>query len=274
LTTRLALLCAAFILGTNSWAYDPNEINVTGFDKPAELQNVGVTEHLGAQLDTSLQFTDDKGVSAPLSRFFEKGKPVVMAIVYYSCPGLCNFHLNGLTDAMKAMKWTLGNQFELVAVSMNHRENAELAAHKKATYVKAYGRPESADGWHFLVGSEANVKKLADEFGFKFNWLPDKQQYAHASVTYVVTPEGKISRYLQGIQPDPTTLKLSLLEASNGKIGNIIDHAMMFCFQFDPHKNKYTLYAWNLMRIGAILMVLLLAVLLIPLWRREQRKER
>lgn len=270
MTTCLTLLCAAFISG-NSWAYNPNEKLVTGHELPAELQNVGVEEHLGAQLDTSLTFTDDHGKTAPLASFLRSEKPTLLAIVYYECPSLCNFHLNGLTDAMKTLKWSAGDEFNVVAVSMNHKETPELAAGKKASYVKAYGRPETADGWHFLVGSEAHVKALADQLGFKFKWLEERQQYAHASVTYVVTPDGKISRYLHGIQPDPTTLKLSLLEASNGKIGNVIEQAIMFCFQFNPSKNKYTLYAWNLMRIGAILMVLLLAVFLIPVLKREFR---
>lgn len=264
------LLCAAII---SAWGYDPTGVTVTGHETPKEYQDVGVDEHLGATLDTGLEFTDDKETTGPLSRFFSNGKPVLMAMVYYDCPSLCNYHLNGLTDAMKQLKWTAGHEFEVVAVSMNHRETPELAAKKKHNYLKAYGR-DADSGWHFLVGSEANVKKLADELGFKFKWVEAQQQYAHASVTYVVTPEAKISRYLHGIQPDPMTLKLSLMEASNGRIGNVIEQVISFCFMFDPHKSKYTLYAWNLMRIGAIVMVLLLAVLLIPMWWRDQRRTR
>jgi protein SCO1/2 len=173
---------------------------------------------------------------------------------------------------MKLMKWSPGQEFEMVIVSMDHTENAELAAAKKQNYLKAYGRPQSADGWHFLTGSKENVKALADQLGFKFNWLPDKKQFAHAAVAYVVTPQGKISRYLHGIQPELNTLKLSLLEASNGTIGTAFEQAMMFCFKFDPTKNKYTLAAWNVMRIGAIFMVLMLAVFLLPVWWREQRR--
>lgn len=271
MTTLVWLFSAALISG---WAtYDPNNVTVTGHETPVEYQNVGVEEHLGAQLDTSLEFTDDKGVTGPLKRFFTGHRPVLMAMVYYDCPSLCNYHLNGLTDAMKKLKWTAGQEFEVVAVSMNHHETAELAAKKKHNYLNAYGRDTDL-GWHFLVGSEANVKKLADELGFKFKWVEAQQQYSHASVTYVVTPEGKLSRYLHGIQPDATTLKLSLMEASSGRIGNVIEQALSLCFAFDPHKGKYTLYAWNLMRIGAIVMVLLLAVLLIPMWWRDQRRTR
>lgn len=265
-----------WFLALNFWlaahAYNPNEVLVTGHEKPAELQDVGVDEHLGQALDLSLPFTDEDGKQVPLGSFFHKGRPVLMAMVYYTCPSLCNYHLNGLTDTMKTLKWTSGNQFDVVAVSMNHEETPDLAKAKKANYLKAYGRPEGDKGWHFLVGSKDNVKKLADELGFKFHWMKEKKQFAHAAVSYVVTPDGKISRYLMGIQPDPGTLKLSLLEASNGKIGNFIEQTLLFCFKFDPKKNKYTLYAWNLMRVGALLMVLLLGVFLLPIWWREQRR--
>lgn len=264
----LAALAAFFSI--HAWGYDPNEVTLTGHDLPKELQTVGVDEHLGAQIDKNLVFTDDKGVTGPIGRFFTGHKPVLMAMVYYNCPSLCSFHLNGVTDTLKQLKWTAGKEFEIVAVSMAHTETHDLAAKKKESYIGAYGRVESADGWHFLVGSKENVAALANQLGFRFQWLEDKKEFAHAAVAYVITPEGKISRYLHGIQPEVNTLKLSLLEASNGKIGSMIEQVLMFCFQFDPKKNKYTLYAWNLMRIGAILMVLLLAVLLVPMWWREQ----
>ncbi|MGZ6480367.1 MAG: SCO family protein [Bdellovibrionales bacterium] len=250
------------------WAYD-TKVLVTGHELPKELQGVGVDEHLGANIDLDMQFTDESGKQVPLSTYFHSPQPVLMAMVYYTCPSLCNYHLNGLTEAMKTLKWSTGQDFELVAVSMNHTETPDVAGKKKHNYLELYNRHTGDAGWHFLVGNEANVKKLAAQLGFKFYWMEDKKQFAHASVAYVVTPTGKISRYLHGIQIEPNTLKLSLLEASNGKIGNMLEQAVMFCFQFDPVKNKYTLYAWNIMRIGGILMVLLLALFLLPIWWRE-----
>ena len=269
----LALLAAVIIWTGSAWAYDPTDIVVTGHELPQEIVGVGVDEHLGAQLDLSLPFTDDKGETGPLSRFFSNGKPALMAIVYYSCPSLCNYHLNGLTETMKKIQLVAGRDFNLIAVSMLSTEKPELAATKKHNYLKAYGHEEAADGWHFLVGTKENIASLATQFGFRFKWLEDKQQFSHASVAYVVTPTGKISRYLHGIQPEPQTLRLSLIEAGEGRIGSVVEQAMMFCFQFNPAKGKYTLYAWNLVRIGAIVMVLLLAVLLIPLWWRDNRAE-
>ena len=263
----LTVLVASF-LSLNAWAYDP-KVEVTGHDLPPELVSVGVDEHLGAALDLDLYFQNEMGETVPLRSFMHKGRPVLMAMVYYNCPSLCNYHLNGLVDTMKQLKWSPGQEFEVVEVSMNHRETPDLAAKKKHNYMAAYGRVGTENGFHFLVGDQANVQTLAQQLGFRFQWLEDKQQYAHAAVAYVITPEGKISRYLHGIQPEVDTLKMSLLEASNGRIGSIIEQVLMFCFQFDPQKNKYTLYAWNIMRVGAILMVLLLAVLLLPALRKE-----
>lgn len=255
-------------------AYDPSQPLVTGHELPADLEGVGVDEHLGEELDLSLPFVSDTGEEVTLGQYFQSHKPVLMAMVYYTCPSLCNHHLNALNDTMKKLEWTAGDQFEIVAVSMNHREGPDVAAAKKKTYIEAYGRPESADGWHFLTGTEENVKKLADQLGFKFRWIPDQEQYAHAAVAYVVTPGGKLSRYLYGLSVDDETLKLSLLEASDGKIGSVIDQILLFCLQFDPAKNKYTLYAWNVMRLGGGMTVLVLALLLVPIWLREKKKTR
>lgn len=263
------ILAITLLTAAPTWAYDTKAV-VTGHELPAELNAVGVDEHLGDKLDLTLPFTNEKGETLPLSTYFHQGRPVLMAMVYYSCPSLCNFHLNGLTETMKQLKWAAGREYDVVAVSMNHRETPDLAEKKKKNYLAAYGRVGTENGWHFLVGNEDNVKKLAGQLGFRFKWMEDKGQYAHAAVAYVITPEGKISRYLHGIQPEVQTLKMSLLEASNGRIGSLVEQVLMFCFQFDPQKNKYTLYAWNIMRVGAAFMVLMLAILLVPVWRREQ----
>ncbi len=258
---------------TNRPAYDPKNPLVTGHEVPKDLEELGVDENLGGQLDLSLPFVSDTGDAVTLGQYFNGTKPVLMAMVYYTCPSLCNHHLNALNDAMKQLEWSAGDQFDVVAISMNHREGPEVAAAKKQSYIKDYGRPESAKGWHFLTGTEENVAKIADQFGFKFRWIEDQEQYAHAAVAYVTTPGGQISRYLYGLGVEPGTLRMSLLEASNGKIGSVMDQILMFCLQFDPAKNKYTLYAWNLMRLGGGLILLVLAVLLVPMWLREKKSQ-
>lgn len=272
---RFAPALLAAFLGLNASAYDPKEVKVDAHQLPAELVSVGVDENLGGQLDLSLPFTNEKGETVPLSTYFRSGeKPVLMAMVYYNCPSLCSLHLNGLTGLMKQLKWSTGQDYDLVAVSMDARETPDLAVKKKENYLAEYARPGAEGGWHFLVGSTTSVNALAKQLGFRFKYLEDKGEFAHAAVAYVVTPEGKISRYLHGVQPDIGTLKMSLLEASSGKIGNMVEQVLMFCLKFDPTKGKYTLYAWNIMQIGALATVLLLAVLLLPVWLREQSNSR
>lgn len=268
----MCLLCASLFQVLPASAYNPAETNVTGHETPAELKGVGVTEKLGGKIDRSLKFTAETGEEVSLSKFFHS-KPVLLSIVYFECPSLCNYHLNGVTAALKDVNLTPGEDFEIVAVSMNHKEGAELAADKKESYVEEYGRPESKDGWHFLTGTEENIRKLADQVGFGFAWNEAQQQYAHAAAAYVLTPEGEISRYLYGIEFKPQTIRLSLLEAGQGKIGNIVDQIVLYCFQFNPAKNKYTLYAWNIMRLGGVFITLGLAIFLVPAWLRERRRE-
>lgn len=261
------IVCFMGAAGTAN-AYDPNKTEVTGHELPKEFEGVGVEEHLGQQLDMSLPFFDDNGEKVTLGHFFNTGKPVLLAMVYYTCPSLCNLHLNGLTETLRDLKWTAGQDFDIVAVSMHPEERADVAAPKKENYVKAYGRVQSVNGWHFLTGENSSIQALAKQLGFKFKWVEEQQQFSHTSVAYAVTPGGQISRYLYGIKPDVQTVKLSLLEASKGKIGSFVEQVLLYCFHFDPKKNKYTIYAWNIMRMGAILTLLILSIILIPVWFR------
>lgn len=264
------MVCFIGAASTSAFAYDPEKAEVTGHELPKEFKDVGVDEHLGQQLDMSLPFYDDNGEKVTLGKYFTSGKPVLMAMVYYSCPSLCNFHMNGLTEVFKGLKWTIGQDFDVVFVSMHSKERADLAAPKKESHIQEYGRPQSVNGWHLLTGEEASIQALAKQLGFKFKWVAEQEQFSHVSVAYAVTPGGQISRYLYGIKPDLQTMKLSLLEASEGKIGTFLEQVLLYCFHFNPKKNKYTLYAWNIMRIGAILTLLILAIILIPVWFREK----
>lgn len=197
----------------------------------------------------------------------------MLAIIYYSCPNLCNFQLNGTVEALKKMKGEAGKDYELIAVSMDSSEKPTVAAAKKESYMTALGQAGAEKGWHFLVGSEANIRALTDQVGFAFKWNEDLKQFAHSAATMIVTPEGVISRYFHGISYDAETLRMSLVEASNGKIGNFVEQLALYCFQFNPAKNRYTLYAYNIMRIGAGLTVLVMALILVPLWFRERQRK-
>lgn len=256
------------------FAYNPSEKGQLAHETPKQLQDIGIDERLGGQLNLSLPFMSDDGKPVTLSSYFHSDRPVLLTMVYYECPSLCNFHLNGVTDALKQMEWTAGKEFEVVAVSMDHRETPEMASKKKASYLKEYGRLDATEGWHFLTGTEEHVGALAQQIGFKFKWDEETQQYAHASAAVLVTPEGKISRYLYGVEFAPKTLRFGLLEASNGKIGGIVDQLVLFCFQFDPNKNKYTIYAYNIMRLGGALAVVILALFFVPIWLKERRKQK
>jgi protein SCO1/2 len=223
---------------------------------PIELKEVGIEEHLGQKLPLDLEFKDEQGNSVALSKYFDGQHPVILALVYYSCPNLCNFLLNGLTATFKKMTWNVGDQFQLVAVSIDPNEKPDLAVKKMHAYVESYGRPQTEKGWHFLTGAEEQIKKLAGEVGFKYKYDTDQKQYAHAAAIYVLTPDGKLSRYLYGIDFNPRDLRLALLEATQGKIGSIVDQFLLFCYHYDPKGRKYALMATNLMKgAGAMTVV-------------------
>lgn len=231
---------------------------------PQELRGIKIDEKLGDSIDLNLAFTDEKENKIKLKKYFEK-KPVLLTIVYYLCPNLCQLHLNGLLEAVSQLKMT--KDFEFVALSMDDSEKPPLALAKKNTYIKHF--KSSGKNWHFLTGAKENIKKLSDQVGFKFRWNEKEKQFAHLPVAYILTPEGKISRYLYGVEMSPKTIKLSLVEASQGRIGGMIERILLFCFQFDPRKNTYTLYAYNLMRIAGLLTVILLLAFLIPVWMKR-----
>ena len=218
---------------------------------PYELKNVGITEHLGNAIDLNLTFKDESGATVPLKTFFDGKKPVIMTLAYYGCPNLCGLLLNGVTNTFKELTWMPGQEFQYVNVSIDPTETSELAAAKKESILKEYGRPGTDAGWHFLTGSEANIKALAQQIGFAYYYDKDEKQYAHGSALYALTPDGKLSRYLFGVTFEPRDMRLALLESSNGKIGNIVDHVLLYCYRYDPKSRKYSLFATRLMKTGA-----------------------
>jgi protein SCO1/2 len=272
---RTFILIFSSMLMASAFAYDPADKsqrgqNLLAHETPKELEGIKLEDTLGKQIDKNLMFTNEQGSEIALGSLMAEDKPILLAMVYYTCPSLCNFHLNGLVSAFKGMDITAGKDFRVIAVSMNHRETAEIATKKKENYLKEYGRRDAKD-WHFLVGSEANVAALAKQIGFHFSYNEQSEQYAHASITYLLTPNGTIARTISGIEFHPQTLRMGIIEASQGQIGSFVDQVLMFCFQFDPTLNKYTIYAWNIMKIGATLTVLVLLVLLVPHWLRDKK---
>lgn len=239
---------------------------------PPELEGIGVEEKLGSQVNLELEFTAENGYQVPLRQFFRSGKPVVLNLVYYRCPMLCSLVLNAQTKVMRDLAWTAGEQFEVVTISIDPQERFNLAVAKKKWYLEQYERPQAASGWHFLTDYQGNAKRLADQIGFNYRWDARTEQWAHAAAIMVLTPEGKVSRYLYGLQYKPRDMRLALAEASEGKLGTVGDKLLLFCFHYDPVSRSYVPFAQNLMRAGGALTVLVMGVILSILWRRERRR--
>ncbi len=240
-------------------------------DVPNELQGVGITEHLnGAVSIQNLTFKDETGKNVHLADYFHKGHPVLLTLVYYECPNLCNYLLNGLVKSLQKLDWTPGKQFDIVTVSFNPKEGPELAARKKAAYIASYGNPAAAAGWHFLTGQEDQISQLAKEVGFGYRYDSQEKQFAHTTLVTILTPEGKISRYLYGIDFPKQDLRLALLEASNGKIGTIVDRVLLFCYHFDPKTGKYSVVISRVMTAACTGTVVIFGGYLVAFWRRQR----
>ncbi len=237
---------------------------------PPQLEGIGIEERLGRQIDLDLQFTDERGYPVPLRSFFHKDKPVLLNLVYYACPMLCNLVLNGQTQVLREIPWTPGEEFEIVTVSIDPSESFDLAVRKKQMYLESYGK--RAPGWHFLTDYKGNVKKLAGQVGFQYRWDERSQQFAHAAAITFLTPEGKVSRYLYGIRFKARDVRLALTEASESKLGITIDKVLLFCFHYDPAARSYVLFARNVMRGGGILTILIFGAILFGLWRGERNR--
>lgn len=241
---------------------------------PKELEGVGITEHLDAKLPLDAEFRDEEGRPVRLGAFFQGRRPVILTLNYYRCPMLCTLQLNGLVDALRAMPWLPGREFEIVTISFDPLETPTLARFKKQNYIKEYGRAEAVAGWHFLTGREDNIRRVTETVGFTYRYDKDTEQYVHAAALFVCTPDGRLSQYLYGVKYDPRTLRLSLLEASEGRTGSTFDQILMFCFHYDATQGRYDWHATNLMRAGGLLTLIVMGSVLGVFWRREARRRR
>lgn len=238
---------------------------------PAAFQKVGIDQRLNAQVPLETILQDEDGNKVRLGQYFT-GKPVVLALVYYACPMLCNMTLNGLNDAMEKMTLNLGSDYQVLTVSFDERETPPLAKTKKANYVKKYDRPGAVEGWHFLTGNAVAVRKVAESVGFHYAWDSMTNQFAHATGIMVLTPDGKVSKYFYGIKYDERDLRLGLVDASNKKIGTAVDKILLFCYHYDPATGKYGPVVMNIVRLGAGATVLTLGMFVFVWLRRDQRR--
>lgn len=234
------------------------------------IREVGFDQNLNAQLPLDAKFRDEAGNTVELRQYFGK-RPVVLALVYYDCPMLCTLILNGLTSSLKVVNLDAGTDFDVVAVSFDPRETAELALAKKAEYVKEYGRSGSERGWHFLTGDAEPIRRLTQAVGFKYFWDEESKQFAHASGVMVATPGGKLSKYFYGIEYAPRDVKLGLVEASEGRVGSPVDRMLLYCYHYDPVTGRYSLAVMNLIRLLGVGTVAAIALFIVMMLRRERR---
>lgn len=242
---------------------------------PTQLQDAGIKDtQLGSKVSIDeLKFRNEAGQTVALSEYFKKGRPVVLNLVYFDCPNLCNLLLNGFLDTLKTMSWTPGREFEVLTISIEPKEGAELAAAKKKAHIEALGKPDAAQGWHFLTGTQENITRLTQEVGFGYKWDPVEKQWAHGAGLFLLSPEGKLSRILYGIAWGERELKLALLEASQGKVGTILDRVIMFCYSYNPHTRKYSLIVVRVMQVAAIATTLMLGSFIALSVRRQRKGE-
>jgi protein SCO1/2 len=237
---------------------------------PPMLREIGIDQKLNARLPLELAFRDESGQLVPLQQYFG-AKPVILAFVYYECPMLCTQVLNGLLESLKTLSFDAGKQFNVITVSFDPGETSALAAAKKNIYLKQYGRAGAEQGWHFLTGDTASIRQLTQAAGFRYKYDPVTDQFAHASGIMVITPAGKMARYFFGIEYAGRDLRLALVEASENKIGSLVDQVLLYCFHYDPSIGKYGLVIMNVLRLAGIATVVALATFMIVMFRRDRR---
>src|SRR5579871_581362 len=246
----------------------------TANQTPQLLSKIGITQNLNTQLPLGLMFTDDEGKQVALANYFGK-RPAILALVYYECPMLCSEELNGLTGALQMVNYTPGKDFDVIVASIDPTEGPELAAQKKRGYLKRYGRPETADGWHFLTGTQPNIDALTKAVGFRYVKLPGPDgkltQFAHASSIQIVTPQGKLSQYYLGVEYSPKDILLGLTEASGNKIGSPVVNILTYCYHYDPSSNKHTVYVARVVQLGGMVTVAGLGGFIVLMFRKDMK---
>lgn len=263
---------AAFV---SAWLASPLGAEPTFADeKVKELEGVGITEYLDALIPLDLPFVDANGNDVLLSDYFDGEKPIILTLNYYRCPMLCSLILNGLTTGMSEMEWSLGQEFDVITVSINPDEGPALALTNKNGYVGHYDREGADNGWHFLTGKQENITALADALGFGYVIDDKTGEFLHTATIMFITPDGRISKYMNDTQFARQDLRFALIEASEGRIGSALDMLLLFnCFQYDPERNSYTPNAWKLMRTaGALMLVTLIGGLAVLAWTTPGRQ--
>jgi protein SCO1 len=239
---------------------------------PKDMVGVGIDQKVGDQVPLDLEFTNEMGTKVKLRDIFTGERPVLLSLNYSSCPMLCRLQLNSLVQTLRELEFTTGKEFDVLSVSIDPRETPGQAQITKRNYVEQYGREGAAGGWKFLVGKDENIRALADAVGFRYNFVPDTGEYAHSAALMVMTPSGVTARYINGVAYDAPTLRLSLVEAGEGRVGTVLDLFFLSCYDYDHTKGRYAPQARNIMRLGAGTTVVVLGLTLFPYWLRRRRR--
>jgi len=252
----------------------PSEVMERTDPTPKQLQGIDVREQLGRELPKSLAFQDENGKDVTLGEMFDGEHPVVLTLNYSDCPMLCSLQLTGLVKGLAEVEWAINEDYRIVTVSLAPHEALEKRQRTANRYLTQYRRPEARGGWRFLSGSDANVRAFAEAIGFSYRYDEKRKEYAHPAAIALAAPDGRVVRYLYGIEYDPKTLRLGLVEASEGRIGSTLDRLILYCFHYDSSEGRYAPVARKVMRLGGGLSVLLLAATVTVLLRTEARKKR
>jgi len=259
---------AASVLSVPAWGQGLTQgpLSPPANVRPPGLKNVGIEQNLNEQIPPSLTFRDETGKAVTLGDYFGK-RPMILNLVYYQCPMLCGEVLNGLESALRVLKFDVGKEFDVLTVSFDPKETAQMAAVKKAEYLKRYGRPGASEGWHFLTGPAASIDALTKAAGFQYQYDPKSGQFAHATAIMILTPEGKIAQYYYGVEYPPKDLRLGLIQASENKIGTVVDQVLLYCYHYDPDTGKYGAIISRVLQLAAGATVLILGTFLIVMFR-------
>lgn len=255
---------------------------------PPGLENVGVDEHLDRRIPLDITFRDHTGKAVKVGDYIDGERPVLLNLVYHSCPSFCSLVLDGTVAVLAQQAWTVGKEFTVLTVSIDPRDTPEAATERRRRALRSYGRDAAEDGWHFLVADESltdhellssfgaypSAERLADAVGFRYQWMPRQRQYAHPGVIMLLTSDGRVARYLYGLEYPVNDVRLGLLEASEGRSISTVERVLLYCYQYDASQQEYVVMAWRVMQIGGTLTVLLLGGFLAFFWRRELRKKR
>ena len=250
--------------------FTPPETKTTA---PPGLEGIGIDQHLNEQVPLNLTFNDEQGKPVKMGDYFHEGRPVILNLVYFRCPMLCTEVLNGLTSALKVIKFVPGKEFEVVTVSFDPRETPQLAANKKEMYLKKLGKPEAAKGWHFLTGEQSQISELAKAVGWRYRFDPKLDQFVHAAGIMLITPTGKIAQYYYGVEYSAKDLRLGIVEASQNRIGSLADQVLLYCYHYDPRTGRYGATITNIVRLGGIVTVIVLGSVLVLLFRKEKQDQ-